>query len=146
MRYVVTGVDADGRSCVIENREPLTDRAVDVGTALMEDLWETAPAPFEVPVPRRAPGEETLELGFVPGGAKWILAYLKPNGEPFLHRTDTIDFDVVVQGDVTLYLDAEAVHLVAGDCVVLPGVVHGWGAGPDGCTLAVVGLGLPSVD
>jgi quercetin dioxygenase-like cupin family protein len=146
MRWVVTGVDAEGRSCVVEERELLGDAAVDQGEAVTEDLWLTGPAPFTVPAPRRAADEFALDLGFPIDGAKWMVVHFKAGGTPFMHRTDTLDFDVVLAGAPVLHLEAEVVALAPGDCVVIPGVVHGWSAGPDGGTVAVVGLGLRPVD
>lgn len=46
---------------------------------------------------------------------------------PGMHTTDTVDFDVVVFGEVTLELDDGAeVVLKAGDCVIQNGTRHAW--------------------
>ncbi len=46
---------------------------------------------------------------------------------PGMHRTDTVDFGVVVSGEVSLELDdGQTVHLSAGDCVVQNGTRHAW--------------------
>jgi mannose-6-phosphate isomerase-like protein (cupin superfamily) len=46
---------------------------------------------------------------------------------PGMHTTDTIDFDVVLSGEVWLELDnGEEVRLKAGDCVVQNGTRHAW--------------------
>lgn len=46
---------------------------------------------------------------------------------PGMHTTDTVDFDVVISGEVFLELDAGAeVHLKAGDCVIQNGTRHAW--------------------
>ena len=49
---------------------------------------------------------------------------------------------LVLDGSMTLLLEAGQVVLRAGDGVVMPGVVHAWHAGPDGCRFSVVNLGL----
>lgn len=146
MQHVVIGVDDEGRSCVVETRAPITDRAIDAGGAMIDQLCAIAPAPFDVAVPRRAPGEATLDLGFGPGEVKWIMGYLLPGAEPYLHRTDTIDLQHVLEGDVVLHLEVGSIALRAGDTVVIPGLVHGWAPGPRGCVLSGIGLGLPTVD
>lgn len=145
MRYVVTGVDAEGRSCVVEDRELLGEHALDQGAAITEDLWLTGAAPFTIPVPRRSADEAALDLGFPTDGAKWMVVHFKAGDTPFMHRTDTLDFDTVLAGEPILHLDTDVVRLAPGDCVVIPGVVHGWSAGPDGGTVGVVGLGLRPV-
>ncbi len=46
---------------------------------------------------------------------------------PGMHTTDTVDFDVVVSGEVWLELDDGAeVQLTAGDCVIQNGTRHAW--------------------
>ena len=46
---------------------------------------------------------------------------------PGMHTTDTVDFDVVVSGEVVLELDDSAeVLLKAGDCVIQNGTRHAW--------------------
>lgn len=61
------------------------------------------------------------------------------SGAPGMHTTATIDFEVVLTGEVTLELDDGAtVHLRAGDTVVQNGTRHRWsnpGSAP--ATLAV---------
>ena len=47
--------------------------------------------------------------------------------DPGMHRTDTVDYVVVLSGEVSLELDdGETVHLSAGDCVVQNGTRHAW--------------------
>jgi len=62
---------------------------------------------------------------------------------PGMHTTDTIDFDVVVSGEVYLELDDGAeVHLKAGDCVVQNGTRHAWrNRSTQNCVIAVTLLG-----
>lgn len=45
---------------------------------------------------------------------------------PFMHRTETIDYAVVLSGEIVLLLDEEDVHLKAGDVVVQRGTNHAW--------------------
>ena len=46
---------------------------------------------------------------------------------PGMHTTDTVDFDVVVSGEVYLELDdGVEVLLQAGDCVIQNGTRHAW--------------------
>ncbi len=62
---------------------------------------------------------------------------------PGMHTTDTVDFDVVLSGEVYLELDngAEA-HLKAGDCVVQNGTRHAWhNRSSEKCVIAVALIG-----
>jgi quercetin dioxygenase-like cupin family protein len=45
---------------------------------------------------------------------------------PFMHRTETIDYAVVLSGEITLLLDEEDVRLKAGDVVIQRGTNHAW--------------------
>jgi mannose-6-phosphate isomerase-like protein (cupin superfamily) len=62
---------------------------------------------------------------------------------PGMHTTDTVDYGVVVRGEMTLELDdGKIVHLRQGDCIVQNGTRHRWrnpGSGP--CLMAFVSVG-----
>ena len=62
---------------------------------------------------------------------------------PGMHTTDTIDFDVVVSGEVYLELDEGAeVLLKAGDCVIQNGTRHAWrNRSSEKCVIAVALVG-----
>ncbi len=45
---------------------------------------------------------------------------------PLMHRTETIDYAVVLEGELTLLLDEEDVTLKAGDVVIQRGTSHAW--------------------
>jgi quercetin dioxygenase-like cupin family protein len=73
-----------------------------------------------------------------------MLVSFGPGRESGFHYTHTIDFELVVSGEVTLILEDGEIVLRAGDSAVVPGVVHAWRGGPDGCELAIFLLGLPA--
>ena len=55
-----------------------------------------------------------------------LTGYMEPDA-PGMHTTDTIDFEVVLDGEVWLELDDGAeVHLQTGDTVVQNGTRHAW--------------------
>ena len=58
-----------------------------------------------------------------------------------MHHTDTVDFDLVLEGTVELLLDDGAHLLSSGDHAVVTGVDHAWRAGSEGCVLSAVALG-----
>jgi mannose-6-phosphate isomerase-like protein (cupin superfamily) len=62
---------------------------------------------------------------------------------PGMHTTDTVDFDVVISGEVYLELDdGSEVHLKAGDCVVQNGTRHAWrNRSSSNCVIAVTLVG-----
>ncbi len=71
-------------------------------------------------------------------GAKEVAAYFRAMGSPaastyapaaahpYMQKTRTLDFCLVLEGEITLVLDTEEVHLSAGDTVVQRGTNHAW--------------------
>jgi len=45
---------------------------------------------------------------------------------PFMHRTETLDYAVVLEGVITMLLDDCEVQLKAGDVVIQRGTNHAW--------------------
>ncbi len=62
-----------------------------------------------------------------------------PPRHPQMHRTRTVDFVIVLEGEITMLLDDSEVHLKAGDVLVQQCTNHAWvNKGPDVCRLAIV--------
>ena len=58
---------------------------------------------------------------------------------PRNHRTDSIDYAVVMSGEVEMVLDETTVHLKAGDVLVQRGTIHNWvNRGTAPCVIAFV--------
>ncbi|MGX1785529.1 cupin domain-containing protein [Bosea sp. NPDC055332] len=62
---------------------------------------------------------------------------------PGMHTSDTIDYGVVVRGEMTLELDdGQIVHLRQGDCIVQNGTRHRWrNPLPEPCLMAFISVG-----
>jgi quercetin dioxygenase-like cupin family protein len=134
MRRLVTGVDNQGRSSVISEAEVAF--AVRHGIVSTEQLFTTDELP---PPPRPVGRSDKLDLG-VQRGLAWFVVRWEAGSDWPAHRTDTIDLDVVLDGDIELLLDDGGHHLEPGDSVVVNGVDHAWRAGPDGCTMCVTAI------
>lgn len=138
MRTLITGVDAEGRSCVVSD-DPLTLDQLAPGFA-MGIPFATSASP---PPSRPAGSAPLIDQGIAPGLVRWMVVDLGPGSETPMHHTDTLDLETVVSGSVDLVLDDGAHPLQPGDLVVLTGVDHAWRAGPDGCRLSAVLIGTP---
>lgn len=58
---------------------------------------------------------------------------------PFIHRTDSIDYVVILEGEIDMLLDKGEVHLKAGDVVIQRGTNHAWvNRGEAPCRFAIV--------
>jgi hypothetical protein len=165
MRRIVAGIGPDGRSTVLSAGTPVfrssapdqretgpvpaldpppavTDpRSLEAGTAARAKVWATSEIPPETDRSDPAPAMAKVEGAFPTGSSFFRLTMLGPNTTTPLECTKTVDYSVVVAGNVELVLEQETQHLVAGDCVILPGVVHGWSVGEEGCTLAIMQIG-----
>jgi quercetin dioxygenase-like cupin family protein len=76
----------------------------------------------------------TLENGTV-----FRILELAPGVSPRNHRTDSIDYAVVMSGEVDMELDDTTVHLKAGDVLVKRGTIHNWvNRGTEPCVIAFV--------
>jgi len=63
----------------------------------------------------------------------------KGGRHPLMHRTETVDYAIILSGEITLVLDDEDVALQAGDVVVQCGTNHAWSNRSDApCTVAFV--------
>jgi len=139
MRVLVTGVDAEGRSCVVREQvglDPVPDGVFHFG---LVHRTESAPPPAG-----SAARTDLMDVQVPPGIAQWIVVDYEPGGVQEWHHTDTVDFDVVLQGSIDLTLDDGVHRLEAGEGAVINGVDHAWQAGPDGCRLSVLFLGTPA--
>ncbi|WNG86546.1 cupin domain-containing protein [Mycobacterium sp. ITM-2016-00317] len=135
---MITGVDAEGRSCVVSD-DALTLDQLAPGFA-MGIPYATSASP---PPSRPAGSAPLIDQGIAPGLVRWMVVDLGPDSETPMHHTDTLDLETVVSGSVELVLDDGAHPLQPGDLVVLAGVDHAWRAGPDGCRLSAVLIGTP---
>lgn len=88
-------------------------------------------------------GAEQLE--FLPGLAQSF----DPDGSG-KHRTQTVDYDIILEGELWLELDdGELCHLKAGDVVVQNGTHHAWrnlGDKPAKMAAVLIGAGRPAGD
>ena len=116
-RRVVTGHDAGGRSIVAKDSTISGDRGALV--------WTTDTFPVNN-LDLLDGGERQLSIALKGGTVCWVLE-IQPGAQPFMHRTKSVDYVAVLDGEVDLLLDGgETVHLSAGDLVVQRGTNHAW--------------------
>jgi mannose-6-phosphate isomerase-like protein (cupin superfamily) len=111
--------------------------------AHMKNLRETLHLPHTLEPPPR--GSVCRIVTFPPDaafagrvGAREVEAYFRAMGSPqastysprapnpYMQKTRTLDFCLVLEGEITLVLDTEEVHLAAGDTVIQRGTNHAW--------------------
>jgi quercetin dioxygenase-like cupin family protein len=58
---------------------------------------------------------------------------------PFMHRTDSVDYAIILKGEIDMLMDDSDVHLKAGDVVIQRGTNHAWSnRGTETCIIAFV--------
>jgi quercetin dioxygenase-like cupin family protein len=132
-RRVVTGHDERGTSIVVaDGPVPVERRLPDVGVTFYE-IWSTdeMPAPIRPGEPSE-PTERTLTVAPEPQGTLIRMNEFEPGHldergrQSPMHRTETIDYGIVLEGEMVLVLDDSEVVLRAGDVVVQRGTDHAW--------------------
>jgi quercetin dioxygenase-like cupin family protein len=140
MRVLITGTDAERRSVLVGEEYVELNSVPGSSGFWFGQVFETT----STPPPARQPGQgDHLEVGLAPGLVRWQVIDYEPGQSYPMHHTDTVDFDVVLQGSIELTLDDGTHILQAGDGVVIAGVDHAWAAGPDGARLSVLFVGTP---
>nr|MDT0661954.1 cupin domain-containing protein [Micromonospora sp. DSM 115978] len=132
-RRVVTGHSPDGVSVVVSDGPvPVSRELPDDGVAFHE-IWNTEGAPARITaVEPEEPTERTLAVPPPPLGTRirineFAPGHLDDRGlQSPVHRTASIDYGIVLEGEITLVLDDSEVTLRAGDVVVQRGTDHAW--------------------
>src|SRR6201988_2241343 len=131
-RRVVTGHDENGKSVVLSAGPPPQHhpmRGPSIGAEFFE-IWNAATAvPLLASVEAREPNEREFTIMPVAGQLLRILEVypLKAGGKrTAMHRTQTLDYVVVIEGELVLLLDDSEVTLQQGDVVVQRGTNHAW--------------------
>jgi quercetin dioxygenase-like cupin family protein len=139
-RRIVTGHDASGRAVVDSDQSLAAQPAADDG-AWFTRLWTTTSWPADNL--DAADGTRVQSgLAAANGSVLRIVDMAAGHRSP-MHRTQSLDYGIVLQGEVDLELDdGRITSLNAGDVVIQRGTIHAWinrGSGP--ARLAFVLLG-----
>jgi quercetin dioxygenase-like cupin family protein len=136
IRRVVTGHDAQGRARVaideacgnVISRRPNHASCV---------VWSTGEFPADNGDERDGAAREVATTD--PNGTVFRIVEYRPGVAPRNHRTESIDYAVVLAGEIDLQLEGETVQLRAGDVLVQRGTVHNWvNRGAEPCVIAFV--------
>jgi len=131
-RRVVTGHDSRGKSVVLSDASPPQHHpmhGLGVGADFHEMWSESDTIPELTLGVAREPNERPFTIMPVAGQLLRILDVypLKDGGKrTVMHRTRTLDYVVVIEGELVLILDDSEVILKPGDVVVQRGTDHAW--------------------
>ena len=153
-RRVLTAIDSDGQSYIAEDGSSPAEFVLPGSTYRSTNIWRTAAAPSAISAPDDiaqhrgvlppASGTVLRVIDFPPIGestpeeraaaAKAVFAALYPDAvhhegsarSASMHTTDTIDYAIVLQGEIVAVMDVNETTLRAGDILIQRGTAHGW--------------------
>jgi len=169
IRRVVTGHDAKGKAVVLMDSgagNVKFRQATGVHSAL---LWVTESTPADISGVADA-AEREIGIAPPPTGTIFRIVEFLPEKEagkavnkeeiikemgvssvaeaggklrhPAMHRTESIDYAVIMSGEIDMLLDDSDIHLKAGDVIVQRGTNHAWAnRGDEPCRIAFVLIG-----
>lgn len=124
IRRVVTGHDRDGLA-IIRSDTVFEPRPVTGGIASFAKLWTTATSPADNT--DEDDGAQRKTGLTCPGGTVLRFVDFGPGKASPMHKTNSIDYGIVIAGEVELRLDSGvATRLKPGDVVVQRGTNHAW--------------------
>lgn len=91
----------------------------------MGTMFRISEVPPESDAIRNMTPEKAREA-FRASGAEAASTWGRGGRHPLMHRTETVDYAVVLEGQITLILDEGEVNLKAGDVVIQRGTSHAW--------------------
>src|SRR5687767_1488893 len=156
VRRIVTGHDEQGRSLIQVDGPParVVTLGGESGTTFHE-IWSTRATPAPIDRASGEPGKAGIELLPPAGGTRIRILDIPPDDgtvaalpreavralfeaigaghtlpddppHPLMHRTETIDYGIVLEGEVVLILDDCETIVRGGDVVVQRGTSHAW--------------------
>ncbi len=132
VRRIVTGHDQAGRAVIVEDAAlPGAGIAEDAGRADVRffQVWATHEMPVDLgdaAMARQREGSTTTILGTGQGTVIRI-GELDPGSRSPMHRTESLDYGICLEGECEMELDGgETVTVHAGDVVVQRGTNHVW--------------------
>jgi mannose-6-phosphate isomerase-like protein (cupin superfamily) len=154
IRRVVTGKDSTGKAiAIIDGSAPSVHRRPEGGLAIT-NLWLTDSTPADLSSPEDT-STRKMGIPPPPSGTIFRVVEFAPEKEitadydtrlkmiqgiglapegpsrerprdPAMHRTRTVDYAVILSGEIDMLLDDTEVHMKAGDVLVQRGTNHAW--------------------
>jgi quercetin dioxygenase-like cupin family protein len=127
VRRVVTGHDESGSARVVVDDVDKNGRTTGEGNSSVT-IWSSDRMPCDISkgVSVEDMGARSTGTPPAPNGTRFIVTEMPPGAAGKMHRTETIDYVIVLAGEIELALDTEVVKAKAGDALVLRGTNHAW--------------------
>jgi naringenin degradation protein FdeH len=124
-RRIVTGHDASGRSVILSDTP--SPKTTDIGTAAFHEIWVTEGMPVQIPADEPEPTARPIRVPPPANGVMIRYTEMAPGAESPMHRTETLDVGIVLEGETWLLLDdGSETRVGPGDAVVQRATNHAW--------------------
>jgi len=136
-RRIVTGHDAAGRAVIVSDG-PAPHVKVRSSGLVSTLLWTTDDTPADL---SSNTDRGAREIGIPPParGSIFRMVDFPPGAKGEMHRTRSVDYGIVLEGEIDMLLPDAAVHLKAGDVLVQQGTDHAWeNRGKTNCRIAFI--------
>jgi quercetin dioxygenase-like cupin family protein len=125
VRRVVTGCDADGHSVIVlDDNPPATSAGTGEVSRTVVEVWSTISTSASTPSDQKARSSVTTALG--PNATEIRVVEMPPGCRREMHRTDTVDYGLVLSGELYVVLERGETLLRPGDIIVQRGTNHSW--------------------
>jgi quercetin dioxygenase-like cupin family protein len=126
VRRVVTGHDADGVANVMIDGQAAHLVSPRTGSTIIH-LWNSdVPADIAIGQSFEDMGARKHVIPPPPNGTRFVIIDFPPGNDALMHRTESLDYAIVMAGEIDMDLDDSRVHLKAGDVIVQRGTNHAW--------------------
>lgn len=127
IRRIVTGHTKDKVAKVMLDGPATNEKYPGPGT-VSTLIWCTDEMPADMSV-----GEQFEDMGArilgsppPPNGTRFAVIDFPPGNSAIMHRTETVDYVIVLSGEIEMDMDDSTVKLKAGDVMVQRGTNHAW--------------------
>jgi quercetin dioxygenase-like cupin family protein len=127
LRRIVTGHDSNGIAKVLLDGPPTNHKTSPTGN-VSTLIWSTDECPADIAVGEGVEDFGARILGTAPParGTRFAVIDFAPHSTGSVHRTDSLDYVIVLSGEIEMQLDQSVVTMQAGDVMVQRGTNHGW--------------------
>ena len=123
VRRVITGHDSSGKA-IAKIDEVVGNLRVGRPGAMVAPIWTTEGFPVNNDGQDDAAQRQVGTT--LAGGTILRVVEFSPGVQARNHRTDSIDYAIIMQGEIDMEMDGSMIHLKAGDVLVQRGTIHNW--------------------
>jgi quercetin dioxygenase-like cupin family protein len=127
IRRVITGHDANNIAKVLWDDTATNSKPPRHGS-VSTLVWSSDRMPVDIAIGEKIEdmGARILGTAPPPNGTRFCVIDFPPGRPGRMHRTETIDYVIVLQGEIEMDMDQSTVKLKAGEILIQRGTNHAW--------------------